>query len=234
MRQTRAILLGLILAGACNRGRDEPIRLPDGSMLSSAGGEVELADGSQMKFMITSERYKQWEAAKSGLNSSVTARFGTLLRPESPTQQTIERAVAYLETTPVSRQAIERTGMSVRDFVLMTVALEQEMRVAAARGQRGAPVSVVPGTPTPKPDTTISYAPIAPTPAPAPAPPPPPRDSVRRDSVPRDTVLPPPKPKPDSVLPPKAKPDSVLPPKPPRDTVRDTTRSQPRDVRGRM
>jgi hypothetical protein len=137
MRPLRA-LIALLLMTACNRGDSTPLRRADGSLLSSSGGEVALADGSRLQFVITSERYKQWDAARSALRANVAARFGTLLQPKSPTEKTIARAVSFLETDVASREAIERTGMSVKDFVLMTVALEQEMRVASGGGAAAA------------------------------------------------------------------------------------------------
>ena len=118
---------------ACNRD-DAPLRRADGSMFSSSGGDVQLTDGSHVQVTITSERYKQWEAARSGLRRNVIARFGKLLHPEAPTQASIDRAIAFLETDVASRESIEGSGMTVRDFVLMTVALEQEMRLASRAG----------------------------------------------------------------------------------------------------
>jgi len=127
----------VLLAAACNRGDNAPLSTADGSLLSSSGGDVELSDGSRLQFVITSERYKQWEAARTALRPNVVARFGALLQPKSPTEKTIEGATTFLETDVTSREAIERTGMSVKDFVLMTVALEQEMRAARTRGDTG-------------------------------------------------------------------------------------------------
>src|SRR5213075_133439 len=153
----------------------------DGSAFSSSGGEVALSDGSRLEFAITSQRYKQWEVARSGLSRTVATRFGQILQPKSPTRHSIDRAVAYLESDLRSKQAIERAGMSVRDFVLMTVALEQEMQLASGKGAAAADedrTSIPPSYPYPT-DTMVR-----PTPMPAPAPMP------RADTVRRDTVVP--------------------------------------------
>ena len=64
-------------------------------------------------FVITSDRYKQWDSAREGLSKSIVSRFGTLLKPKAPTQQSIARATAFLESNAGTRQSIERTGMSV-------------------------------------------------------------------------------------------------------------------------
>ena len=193
MRMLGVIAAVFMIAG-CRNGDEEPLRRPDGSLLSSSGGDVALADGSHLQFVITSERYKQWEAARSGLRKNVSARFGQLLRPKSPTEKTIERAVAFLETDVDAKESIERTGMSVRDFVLMTVALEQEMRTVGGEGPS-------------RPRTT------------SPAAAPPVADSIGvRDTVVRADSL---RSLRDSVAPPKR--DTLGAPRAPRDSARDTT-----------
>ena len=213
MRSVGVCLLVCALA-ACRRD-DPALRRADGSMFSTSGGEVELADGSHLQFVITIQRYKQWEAARSGLSRSTVAHFGEILQPKSPTERTIDRAASYLESTPSAKQAIERTGMSVRDFVLMTVALEQEMRLA--NGQGATPperTQIPPSYPFPS-DTTVQPVP------PAPVTPPPRVDTVRRDTV----VTPPPRR--DAVKRDSIKRDTLS--KPPRDTSRDTTTSRSRE-----
>ena len=214
----RSVLASLLLVAACNRGDQTPLRLADGSLLSSSGGEVELADGNHLQFVITSERYKRWDAAHSALRPNVAARFGALLQPRSPTEKSIGRAVEFLVADVASKEAIERAGMSVKDFVLMTVALEQEMRAVADRGtQRSAPM---PAPMPPPPPVDSGYVPQPP----APLPPAPRVDTgVRPDTVftspRRDTSAA----RRDTAAP---KRDTVTP-KPPRDTVRDTTTAIP-------
>src|SRR5205814_4389858 len=194
---------------ACNRHDDTALRTADGSLLSSSGGEVALSDGSHLQFVITSERYKQWEAARSALRPNVVSRFGALLQPKSPTEATIERSTTFLEADVPSREAIERTGMSVKDFVLMTVALEQQMRVASGAGA-STPQQVhvpMPAPLAPPLDTGTAAEPRT-TPVPTPRVDTAVRiDTVVRRLAPRDT---------------SRKPDTLSStPKPPRDTVRD-------------
>ena len=213
-----ALVLALMTVAACNRGDDTPLRRADGSLLSSSSGEVQLADGSRLQFMITSDRYKQWEAARSGLRKNVVTRYGELLQPRSPTERSITRAVSFLETEVTARDAITSAGMSVKDFVLMTVALEQEMRLASAQGsRRTTPVPVPPpvSEPPPSPDTSHFAE----------------QDTARRDPTPtpprerQDSMPTPPRERRDSMkTPPRdtmTRRDSV--PTPPRDTARDTT-----------
>ena len=161
----RAHLVGIVLlaATACDQ-----LGLSDGSrggnsLVSTSGGEIALADGGSLEFGITSDQYKSWDRARKGISKRVAARFGAILQPDAPTERSIERAVAYLDSEASARRAIESAGMSTRAFVVMTVALEQEMRRAS-----GQPVVRQPD-PAPSPydfpmvDTTM-IAPITPAP----------------------------------------------------------------------
>ncbi|HET9452646.1 MAG TPA: hypothetical protein VFO66_00075 [Gemmatimonadaceae bacterium] len=245
-------LIALLLVSACSRDEGASASQVDPSQLTSSG-EVELADGGRMAFNITSERYKQWDQARRAFPKALITRFGQVLQPRSPTEASINAAVALLERDPRARQAIEQAGLSVRGFVEITVALEQQMMLASTRGERVDPVPApetyplsmdsgyypipapapypepVPAAPLPYPYTP---APVVPAPVtPLPATPYPAPDSVRRDTIVRPA---PPAPRPDTTSPRRdtapVRRDSVVPPKPPsRDTVRDTSRVIPPD-----
>lgn len=129
----------LVLLAACQDTRFVSSGDVDMSRLSNTQGVMTLADGASLPYAITSEAYKQWDAAQDALSPKVVARFGRLLRPAAPTQESIARAVTYLEGDPASRQAIERAGLTVRAFVQLTVALEQQMRLAGAGQPAAAP-----------------------------------------------------------------------------------------------
>lgn len=172
MRPIRALIACCVLV-ACNRGdaggRD---RVPvDPSQFSSSSGEVALSDGGSLEFSITSEQYKQWYKAHQGLDRRIASRFGALLQPASPSERSIGRAVQYLEGEPSARRAIEGAGMSVRGFVVTTVALEQEMRVASESAPRPDTMPLPAPYPYPSPYPPDSAYP-APYPTPAPYPPP--------------------------------------------------------------
>src|SRR5687767_11129489 len=175
MRPTVAFIAFCGVLVACNRGESNDRAPVDPSQFSSSSGEVALSDGGSLEFSITSEQYKQWYAAQQALDKRVASRFGALLQPASPSERSIRRAVEYLESQPSARQAIERAGMSVRGFVVTTVALEQEMRVASESGQR--PPDTMPAMPAPLPypyPTPYPRDSLYPAPYPTPAPYPPP------------------------------------------------------------
>lgn len=200
MRLPLALLVSLLFA-ACDLRDSRNGR----SVLTSSTGEVALADGGRLEFSITSQQYKRWDRARRGINRRVAARFGEILQPDAPTERSIAEAVAYLESEPNARRAIENAGISVRGFVVMTVALEQELRLAS-----GQP-AVRPPQPAPYEFPQYDTALIKPSPTPYPAdeaPYPAPVDTYRIDtsfpSRPVDTAI------------------RVVVPVPRRDTVRPT------------
>ena len=186
MRATLICLTACLLAGCDFRENRN-----SASLVSSSGGEVALADGGSLEFAITSEQYKRWDRARRGIDRRIAARFGEILQPDSPTERSISEAVAYLESEPGARNSIEKAGMSVRGFVVMTVALEQEMRLASGQPAIRQPEPTTSPYDFPQFDTTL----IQPTPSPYPVP----VDTYRVDTArpfdPRDTmtrVMPPP------------------------------------------
>lgn len=203
----------------------------DPSKLTSSGGEVSLSDGSDFDYVITSDRYRQWDAARKGFSRAVSQRFGALLNPRSPTERSIERAIMYVTNQPAARQAIERTGMSVRDFVLMTVALEQQMMLAEQRQPPDAMANLP--LPTDTSYTDSLYPPgYAPSPYSTPYSPIPLDSPKRVDTVylptPRDTMSI----WRDTIRPRMDPRDTMIRrdlSRPRTDTARDSTRLPPRD-----
>ncbi|MEX2178548.1 MAG: hypothetical protein WD801_07545 [Gemmatimonadaceae bacterium] len=229
MRATPLLLL--VVLSACDTVERDSARA-DSSVLTHSGGEVQLSDGRRLPYSVTSERYRQWDAAQRALDVSAAQRFGDLLESRNPSQESIDRAVESLENDDLSAEAITRAGLTVRDFVMTTVALEQEMRLASGQGRpRG---SEPPPLPEPYPPVVDTFAPmpVAPIPAspypanpanpanpyPVDSPPPPRVDAPRQV----DTLYPTPYPMPATPVPapilvplPRAR-DTT----PPRDTLR--------------
>ena len=231
-----AFALTLLVVAACQQDRtaDEAPRLRPGEAgWTESTGEVSLTDGETLSFTITSERYKAWDAARQGIDQRIASRYGAILQAASPSRRNIERAVQYLESEPAAVASIKRAGMSVRDFVVTTVALEQEMRLADARGE--IPPDTMPTyTPyQPYPVDTSSFSTYTPIPLPAPVVPPTPVVRQYIDSFPRDTSFTITRtdtttrrfPIADSIAKAAARRDSIARANPPRDSViirRDT------------
>lgn len=232
--RTTCVLLIFALLTACSDDDTAVGGYVNPSQLNSSG-EVALADGSSLAFSITSERYKQWDAAQRALDRRVASQFGVLLKPASPTARSISSAVAYLEQDAMSKQVVERAGLTVRGFVELTVALEQQMRLASEKSATRAEPMPAPYAPpmdsgyapapriTPEPVTTsLANQRARDTPSDTLFPTP-----VARDSTPRrDTIAA----RRDSLTTPKR--DSAVPPeRSPRDSVRDTLLATPDSIR---
>lgn len=196
------ICLAAVALSACDDLRGLVGGGNNATLVSSSGGEVALADGGSLEFAITSEQYKRWDRARRGINRRVAARFGEILQPDAPTERSISEAVSYLESEPAARNAIEKAGMSVRGFVVMTVALEQEMRVASGQPRVRQPEPTSSPYDFPQFDTTLIQQPPYPTPYPAPYP-------VRVDTYRVDTAFP---------IHPSDTMTRIIPPMPRRDT----------------
>ena len=184
-----ALAIVALLATACKEDRAaDSGPLPGQPGWTSSSGEVSLTDGETLSFEITSERYKAWDAARQGIDSRISARFGAILQPGSPSRRNIERAVQYLQSEPAAVASIERAGMSVRDFVVTTVALEREMQLATARGEVPPDTMIPPPYPTYStyPADTTSFMTYQPIPLPPPVP------TIRQylDTFPRPDTLP--------------------------------------------
>ena len=131
--RTRQVLALLVVAGlAACRGSSNASGDVDTALLHRSGGDVMLADGGRIDYEITSDRYRQWETARRALRAQ---KIGLTMRldPLRVTEADIQRAVTFFERNGKARRLIEGTGMSVRDYVLTTLALEQQMAVASGR-----------------------------------------------------------------------------------------------------
>ena len=97
-----------------------------------------LEGGGRLAYEITSERYRQWETARRTLRAQ---RLGLTLNidPLRVSEAEIQRAVSYFERNGRARRVIEGAGLTVRDYVLTTIAVEQQMAVASADTTRSFP-----------------------------------------------------------------------------------------------
>jgi hypothetical protein len=124
------IVLAALLA-ACGGGRPE-------ADTSVAGGEAGSIEVDALKYEVTPERYRQWVSVQRQLDSIPGLPEPPALDPSQFSTDDVERAVRYLESDPRSRAALARGGLSARDYVLTTLALDQAL-VASAPAGRSAP-----------------------------------------------------------------------------------------------
>lgn len=143
IRPRRALLAAWLLfsLAACKRDDDRfATATGTSAFLDDASPEAREALSIQVDYILTDEKFRQWEAAQRNLDRLPRSAFPTLRN--SPGENAIDRAVARLESSPKARSTIEATGLTVRDFVLQTVALAQATE--AAEGGRAAGAGMVP------------------------------------------------------------------------------------------
>jgi hypothetical protein len=136
----RVVLLVLLLGGCKRESPDEAEALTSSLIFDNASPEMREALATRVDFRINDDNFARWEAAQDNL--------GAL--PRSAIQSTsttggnaVERAVARLQASPRARRAIEKTGLTVPEFVLATIALAQATE-AAQTGKSTSPVPVPP------------------------------------------------------------------------------------------
>ena len=77
---------------------------------------------SSVDYRITADNFARWQQAQENLEQLPESE----IRSERGSgRNAIDRAVSRLESSPLARRAIESAGLSVRDFVLETIALAQ-------------------------------------------------------------------------------------------------------------
>jgi hypothetical protein len=85
-------------------------------------------------YRLTEANYDQWEKAQRFLDALPRSAFVSASGSQG---NAIDRAVQTLEASPRARTAIERTGLTVRDFVLETIALAQAAEVRSGQAPGG-------------------------------------------------------------------------------------------------
>jgi hypothetical protein len=122
-----AVLVALVAAWGCKRSDDASGALTSSLMFGGGSEDAREALGTRVDFVITEDNFAQWERAQTFLDAlprSATAK------DVASGGNAVDRAVARLEANPRERTAIERTGLTVRDFVLETIALAQATEAA--------------------------------------------------------------------------------------------------------
>jgi len=137
---TISALLALLAIGGCKKNNASSSDNEVTSLLfDTSSPAVREALATPVDFRITEENYTEWEKAQSFLDALPRSAFASA---EGTSGNPIDRAVATLESSPRARTAIERTGLSVQDFVLETIALAQAAEANAGKPPGG--VSVPP------------------------------------------------------------------------------------------
>lgn len=134
-----ALLLLVLLLGGCKRERRDGARELTASLIfDDASPEAREALSSPIDFRINEENFARWSEAQSNLEELPRSAINTTGQVRG---NAVERAIARLESSPRARRAIERAGLSVRDYVLETIALAQATEAAqTGRSLSSAPI----------------------------------------------------------------------------------------------
>lgn len=130
VRPPVSIFVFLLLLGvACKRD--------EGSYnFDDASDEAQQAISTSVDFPLTEDVFRKWERAQANLDRLPTNDLANVSDPGG--NDPVARGIKRLESSPRARQAIESAGLSVRNFVLATVALAQAVKAS----QGGVPPTV--------------------------------------------------------------------------------------------
>jgi hypothetical protein len=122
------IILLPMLAASCKReSQDRGGALTASLIFDNASPELREALSSPVDFIIDDDNFAHWEEAQNNLDDVPRSDIPAIsLAWGNP----VDRAVARLESSPLARRAIESAALSVREFVLATIALAQASEAA--------------------------------------------------------------------------------------------------------
>lgn len=126
-----ALVLGLALPVAAAKCGGDSAQLVGGEVV----GSDSLTAYRAVDYKLTSENYRRWLQAQSALDSvNVDARVR--LNTRRLTDDDIDSVVEELQAHKTARPAIESSGLSVKDYVLTTIALAQSWDAVKTPGER--------------------------------------------------------------------------------------------------
>jgi len=125
----------LLTVASCKKESAQPSGNHFASLLFDASSPAAReALATPVDFRLTESNYAQWEQAQRYLDNVPRSAF---VSGSGASGNAIDRAVQTLEASPRARTAIERTGLTVRDFVLETIALAQAEEAGSGRTPAG-------------------------------------------------------------------------------------------------
>jgi hypothetical protein len=126
MRQLSVALGIAALAGLLGCKRDSSSD-ENAGFLANASPEASEALSVPVSYELNEDNFAKWETAEQNLDGLPPAEFASVQPSDgSP----VDSADARLESSPRAKRAIESAGMTVRDFVLETVALAQAVQAS--------------------------------------------------------------------------------------------------------
>jgi hypothetical protein len=108
-------------------------------IFDNASPDAREALTSSIDYRITEDNFSRWQEAQENLDQ--LPRSAIRSTPGSG-RSAIDRAIARLQSSSLARRAIESAGLSVRDFVLETIALAQATE-SAETGKSTSPILIL-------------------------------------------------------------------------------------------
>lgn len=126
-RAAALIVLALATAGCKRTSYDASDPLAASLIFDNGSPDAREALATSVDFLLTDDNFARWEEAQSNLDDLPRSAIRSGV---TSGRSAIDRAAARLESSPGARRAIEGAGLSVRDFVLETIALAQAAEAA--------------------------------------------------------------------------------------------------------
>jgi hypothetical protein len=122
-----SVILGAAFLAALAGCKKKDSASDDAGFLANASEEAKTALSAPVDFQLNEDNFAKWEIAERNLDRIPAGDFA---KASTQGGSAIDRAVSRLESSPRARKAIESAGLSVRDFVLETVALAQSVQAS--------------------------------------------------------------------------------------------------------
>ncbi|HVE78582.1 MAG TPA: hypothetical protein VNA89_06965 [Gemmatimonadaceae bacterium] len=110
-----------------------------GTIAGAPGGRANGDGGHELEalnYEVSDDRYRRWITVQQTLDTLPDLPPPPYLNPDNFSEADVSRAVNYLERSPGAVAALERAGLSARDYVLTTVALDQALVIATRPSHR--------------------------------------------------------------------------------------------------
>ena len=138
-RAIAAVAVSLAAMACTGQTRESTSPLVASLIFDNAEPDTREALTSSVDYRITEDNLARWQEAQESLDQ--LPRSATRFTSGSG-RTAIERAIARLQSSPLARRAIESAGLSVRDFVLETIALAQATE-SAETGKSTSPTPIL-------------------------------------------------------------------------------------------
>src|SRR5450759_262073 len=138
-RATVVVAVSLAAVACTGHTREATNPLVASLIFDNTEPDTREALTSSVDYRITGDNFARWQQAQENLDQLPRSAIRSMA---GSGRTAIERAIARLQSSPLARRAIESSGLSVRDFVLETIALAQATE-SAETGKSTSPTPIL-------------------------------------------------------------------------------------------